>query len=61
MAEVVLEQIYSKLNDIDQKVSALLLKEEKPTAEELRSIKSGKKEFSQGKFKSWKQIKSQSK
>ena len=61
MPEATLKQIYSKLNDIDQKVSALLLKEEKPTVEELRAIKIGKKEFSEGKFKAWKQIKSQSK
>jgi hypothetical protein len=61
MAEVVLEQIYSKLNDIDQKISALLLKEEKPTVEEARAIGIGKKQFSEGKFNSWKQIKNQGK
>lgn len=56
LAGVVLQQIYSKLTDIDQKVSAPLLKEEKPTAEELRAIKLGKKQFSEGLFRPWKEV-----
>jgi len=58
MAEAVLKQIYSKLNEIDVKVSALLIKEEKPTKEELRAIKLGEKEFTEEKFKPWKEVKS---
>lgn len=54
--ETVLKEIYSKLSDIDQKVSALLVKEEKPSKEELRAIQAGKKELAQGKFRSWKKI-----
>lgn len=61
MQETVLKEIYSKLSDIDQKVSALLVKEEKPSKEELRAIRAGKKEFAQGKFRSWEKIKTQTK
>ena len=57
MAETTLKQIYSKLNELDKKVSALLVKEEKPAKEELKSIKAGKKQFAQGKFKSWQAVK----
>ncbi len=57
MAETKLKQIYKKLNEIDTKVSALLVKEEKPTPEEKAAIGRGEKEFSEGKFKSWRQIK----
>ena len=52
-----LEQISKKLDEIDLKISALLLKEEKPTKEELRAIKAGEKEFRAGKYRSWKEIK----
>jgi hypothetical protein len=53
------ERILAKLEDIDQKVSALLVKEEKPSKEELAAIRAGKKEFEQKKFKSWNRIKAQ--
>ena len=43
MAEATLKQIYSKLNEIDQKVNSLLVKEEKPTKSELKAIRAGKK------------------
>ncbi|MBI4044248.1 MAG: hypothetical protein HY392_00900 [Candidatus Diapherotrites archaeon] len=58
MASATLKQIYSRLNDIDQKVSALLVKEERPTKEELSAIRIGRKQFAEGKFKSWQEIKS---
>lgn len=58
MADATLKQIYSKLNEIDQKVSALLVKEEKPTKEELSSIRVGRRQFAEGKFRSWREIKS---
>ena len=57
MAQAVLKQIYSKLDEIDQKLSALLIKEEPATKEELKAIKESEKEFAQGKFKAWKEIK----
>ena len=57
MQETVLKEIYSKLTDIDQKVSALLVKEEMPSKEESKTIQAGKKEFAQGKFRSWTKIK----
>ncbi len=57
MAEATLKQIYSKLNEIDQKVSSLLVSEEKPTREELKAIRAGKMQFAKGKFKSWDDIK----
>ena len=57
MTEATLKQIYSKLNELDKKVSALLVKEEKPTKEELKEIKSGKKQFAEGKSKSWQSVK----
>lgn len=53
MAQATLKQIYSKLSEIDQKVSALLVKEEKPTKEELKAIRAGRKQFAEGKFKTW--------
>ncbi|MCR4369100.1 MAG: hypothetical protein NUV67_04305 [archaeon] len=57
MTETTLKQIYSKLNEIDQKVNSLLVKEEKPTKGEMKAIKAGEKQFSQGKFRSWDEIK----
>lgn len=57
MAEAMLKQIYLKLNEIDQKVNSLLVKEEKPTKSELRAIKAGERQFAQGKFRSWDEIK----
>lgn len=56
MTETTLEQIYKKLNDIDLKVTALMVKEEKPTKEELRAIRAGQKQFAEGKFSEWKDI-----
>jgi len=57
VAEATLKQIYSKLNEIDQKVNSLLVKEEKPTKSELKAIRAGKKQFAQGTFRSWDEIK----
>jgi hypothetical protein len=57
MAVKTLKQIYSKLSEIDQKVNSLLVKEEKPTKNELKAIRTGKKQFAQGKFRSWDEIK----
>jgi len=56
MASASLRQIYDKLEEIDMKVSALMVKEEKPSKNELRAIKMGEKEFSAGKFKSLKEV-----
>ena len=57
MAQVLLKQIYTKLNELDRKVSALLVKEEPATKDELLAIRRGEKEFAQGKFKSLSQLK----
>lgn len=57
MAQTTLKLIYNKLNEIDQKVSALLIKEESASKEELKAIKEAEKEFAQGKFRAWKEIK----
>ena len=57
MTTTVLKQIYSKLNEIDQKVNSLLVKEEKPTKSELKAIRAGKKQFAQRKFRAWEEIK----
>ena len=57
MPEATLKQIYSKLNEIDQKVNSLLVKEVKPTKGELKSIKAGERQFAQGKSRSWDEIK----
>ncbi len=46
-----LKQIYRKLNEMDMKLSALMVKEERPTRSELHAIRLGKREFLQGKFK----------
>lgn len=56
MVQATLKQIYSKLNEIDQKVSALLIKEEKPAKDELRAIRAGEKQFAEGKFRAWSEI-----
>ena len=61
MAEATLKQINRKLYEIDTKLSALLVKEEKPAIEERRAIKQGEKEFKEGKFKSWRAAKAQMK
>ncbi len=58
MAQTELRQIYRKLSEIDSKVSALLLNEEKPTRAETLAIKRGEKEFSEGKFAAWGKVKS---
>ncbi len=57
MSQSSLKQISSKLNEIDQKITSLIIKKEKPTKEELKAIRAGKKQFSQGKFQSWDEIK----
>ncbi|MDO8624757.1 MAG: hypothetical protein Q7R47_01640 [Candidatus Diapherotrites archaeon] len=57
MSQTTLKQVYSKLQDIDQKVSALLVKEEKTTKAEQKAIRVGKNEFAQGQFKSWERVK----
>ena len=57
MAQAILKQIYKKLWEIDSKVSALLVKEEKATPEEKTLIRRGEKQFREGKFKSWREIK----
>ena len=57
MSETTLKQIYSKLDELDKKVSALLVKEDVPSKEELKAIKAGRKQFLQGKFQSWDKIK----
>jgi len=51
-----LRQIYKKLNEIDLKVSALMIKEEKATKSELKAIRLGQNEFSQGKFRDLREI-----
>ena len=61
MEDSTLKQISKKLDEINTKVSALLVKEEKPTLEEKRAIKAGEKEFKEGKFKSWRTVKAQMK
>ena len=53
-----LKQIYRKLDDLDVKVSALLVKEEKATLEEVKAIQLGKKQFREGKFKAWDAVRS---
>ena len=57
MAQAILKQIYKKLGEIDSKVSALLVKEVKATPEEKTLIRLGEKQFREGKFKSWREIK----
>ena len=61
MAEATLKQISKKLDEINTKVSALLVKEEKPNLEEKRAIRLGEKEFKERKFKSWATVKAQMK
>lgn len=56
MAQTELQQIYRKLSEIDTKVSALLVREERPSKSELRAVKRGEKEFSEGKFRAWSQV-----
>ena len=56
-----LKQIQKKLDDIDMKVSALLVREEPATSDEINAIRRGEREFAQGKFKSWDEIKSHKK
>ncbi len=57
MAQTALKQIYRKLREIDRKVSALLVKEEKATRAETRAIQEGEKDFSAGRFRSWSEVK----
>jgi len=59
MTQASLKQIYGKLNELDQKVSALLVKEEKATEEEARAIRAGKRQFARGEYRSWKKIKAE--
>ncbi|HLC36889.1 MAG TPA: hypothetical protein VJK05_04765 [archaeon] len=61
MSEMELKQIFRKLNEIDSKVSALLVKEIKPSEEEKAAIKRGEKEFKEGKFLSWHELKAKMK
>ncbi len=56
MAQTELKQIYRKLSEIDSKVSALLVREERPSRSELRAIRRGEREFSEGNFRAWSQI-----
>ena len=57
MSQTTLTQIYSKLAEIDQKVSALLVKEEKPTKNDLKAIRVAKREVAEGRYKDLGEIK----
>ncbi len=57
MTNGMLKQIYAKLSELDHKVSALLVKEERPSEEEHKAIRAGLKEFSEGKYDSWETVK----
>lgn len=56
-----LKQIQKKLDLLDVKVSALLVREEPATPDELHAIHQSEKEFAEGKYKFWDEIKSQKK
>ena len=56
-----IKQIQSKLIEMDSKLNALLVKEEKPSAEELDDLRKGHKEIVEGKLVSWKKVKSEMK
>ncbi len=56
-----LKQIQKKLDLLDLKVTALLVREEPATPDESRAIRRSEKEFAQGKYKSWDDIKAHKK
>ena len=52
-----LKAIQTRLEAMDTKLNALLVKEEAPTKGELRAMKRGHKEIAEGKVVSWASIK----
>ncbi len=53
----VLKAIQTRLETMDTKLNALLVKEEAPTKEELRAMKRGHKEIAEGKVIPWETVK----
>ena len=51
-----LKKLESRIDQMDYKLTALLVREEPATKSELKAIREGKKEFDQGKFVTWKNL-----
>ncbi len=59
-AEELLTKMYEDIKVIKEEldeIKSTLIPEEEPTEEEMREIELGKKEITEGKYKSWKEIK----
>ena len=55
--QAALKQIQMKLDEMDLKLNAILVKEEPPTKQELKAMKRGHIEIKEGKLVSWESVK----